>query len=91
MTGIQTMVVAIVAIVMFASIIKARYGYERGAGGRRSGRGGRGDELPGVGAAENERLRHELTELKQRLAVLERITVEKENSLERQIEALRDA
>jgi Na+/glutamate symporter len=36
------------------------------------------------------RLREELTMLKDRMAVLERITVEKENSLERQIEQLRD-
>ncbi len=36
------------------------------------------------------RLREEVARLKDRLAVLERITVEKENSLERQIESLRD-
>jgi transposase-like protein len=90
MTSTQIMVIAIVAIVMFASVIKARYGHGHGPAGR-SRRGGRGHELDAAGAAENERLRHELTELKQRLAVLERITVEKENSLERQIEALRDA
>ena len=36
------------------------------------------------------RLRDEVKALKERLAVLERITVEKENSLEREIEALRN-
>lgn len=36
------------------------------------------------------RLRDEVKQLKERLAVIERITIEKENSLERQIEQLRD-
>ena len=36
------------------------------------------------------RLREEVTELKERIKVLERITVEKENSLARQIEELRE-
>ena len=40
--------------------------------------------------AETQRLREEVKQLKERLAVLERITVEKENSLEREIERLRD-
>ncbi len=80
MTGTQIMVVLIVAIVMFASIVKSKHG-----GRRRASH----ETLPGDGA-ENARLREEVGELKKRLAVLERITVEKENSLERQIEALRD-
>jgi hypothetical protein len=42
------------------------------------------------GEAENRRLREELHELKERLKVLERITVDKENSLSREIESLRD-
>ncbi|HEX8215627.1 MAG TPA: hypothetical protein VF582_09190, partial [Allosphingosinicella sp.] len=70
------------AIVMVASIVKARYGYRHrptdGAG-----------EIQGD-SRENERLREEVTALKDRLAVLERITIEKENSLEREIEQLRD-
>jgi uncharacterized protein YlxW (UPF0749 family) len=37
-----------------------------------------------------DQLREEVRQLKERLAVLERITIEKENSLERQIESLRD-
>ena len=40
--------------------------------------------------AENLRLREEVKELKERLKVLERITVDKENSLAREIDSLRD-
>ena len=39
---------------------------------------------------ETARLREEVTMLKERLQVLERITVEKENSLAKEIESLRD-
>ena len=39
---------------------------------------------------ETKRLREEVADLKERIKVLERITVEKENSLARQIEELRD-
>jgi uncharacterized protein YlxW (UPF0749 family) len=41
-------------------------------------------------AGETKRLREEVADLKERIKVLERITVEKENSLARQIEELRD-
>ena len=77
------MVVLIVLIVMIASIIRTALG------GRRRGRIGE----HGVSAkeeAETIRLREEVKQLKDRLAVIERITVEKENSLEREIERLRD-
>lgn len=50
-------------------------------------RAGRERRLPDP---ESERLRDEVRQLKDRLAVLERITVEKESSLERQIESLRE-
>jgi len=43
-------------------------------------------EAPG----EADRLRDEVVTLRDRVAVLERITLEKENSLEREIEKLRD-
>jgi predicted alpha/beta-hydrolase family hydrolase len=76
-------IVAIVAIVMIASVFRARYGY------RRRGREGR-DEPPPAEAAENRRLREEVQSLRDRIAVLERITIEKESSLEREIEQLRD-
>jgi hypothetical protein len=39
---------------------------------------------------ETERLKEEVRTLQERLRVLERITVEKENSLSREIESLRD-
>ncbi len=83
MEGGQIMVVLIVAIVMVASIIRARYGYSRF--GRRIQSGPSPEEK-----AETLRLREEVKELKERLKVLERITVEKENSLSREIENLRD-
>jgi uncharacterized protein YlxW (UPF0749 family) len=51
-------------------------------------REGCGDDQPAQ--AENERLRDEVSQLKERLKVLERITVDKENSLSREIESLRD-
>jgi len=85
MNGGQITGVLIVAIVMIASIIKARYGYGR------FGRYGRhGPEVGPQEQAENLRLRDEVKELKERIKVLERITVEKENSLAKEIESLRD-
>lgn len=78
------MVVLIVGIVMLASVLRAKYGYSR-----RRGRGGEG-EISAQEHAETLRLREEVKQLKERLQVLERITVEKENSLSRQIEELRD-
>ena len=41
-------------------------------------------------SGETDRLREEVKTLQERIKVLERITVEKENSLSRQIEELRD-
>ena len=78
------MVVLIVFIVMTASVLRARYGYQR----RR-----RGGESSGISAqehAETLRLREEVKALKDRLHVLERIAVEKEDTLSREIEQLRD-
>jgi hypothetical protein len=83
MEGGQVMVVLIVAIVMIGSIIRAKYGYSRF--GRRIQSGSSPEER-----AETLRLRDEVKELKERIKVLERITVEKENSLSKQIEELRD-
>lgn len=78
MNGGEFMVVMIVAIVMIASIIKGRSKFEYRAEGE------------GSGNVENQRLRDEVQELKERIKVLERITVEKENSLAKEIESLRD-
>jgi uncharacterized protein YlxW (UPF0749 family) len=84
MEGGQIMVVTIVAIVMVASIIRAV------VGGSRRRRHGGDERLEAQTQAENQRLRDEVGELRERLKVLERITVEKENSLSREIESLRD-
>ncbi|MGN6057790.1 MAG: hypothetical protein ACTHOI_04320 [Sphingomicrobium sp.] len=79
------MIVLIVAVVMIASVARARYGY-----GRHGRFGRRNSEVDAQEHAENLRLRDEVSELKERIKVLERITVEKENSLSREIESLRD-
>jgi uncharacterized protein YlxW (UPF0749 family) len=86
MDGGQLMVVMIVAIVMVASIIRARV---RGPYRHRLNQCG-DDSQAGQAQVENQRLRDEVTQLKERIKVLERITVDKENSLSRQIEELRD-
>jgi uncharacterized protein YlxW (UPF0749 family) len=73
------MVAIIVVAVMIASVLRAKYGHGRG-----------GDADSPREQAENLRLREEVQQLKERLKVLERITVEKENSLAKEIDALRD-
>ena len=79
----ELMVVMIVAIVMIASIIKARI---RGSYHDRRMDG----PIDNQAQLENHRLRDEVSQLKERIKVLERITVDKENSLARQIDELRD-
>lgn len=76
------MVVLIVAIVMVASVLRARYGAHHRR--RRPG------EVEGQSDGETLRLREEVKQLKERLHVLERIATDKENSLSREIEELRD-
>jgi hypothetical protein len=76
------MVVAIVFIMAIATVVRARYGHRRDK---------QGSDLPVErDTGETRRMEAEMKQLKERLAVLERITVEKENSLEREIERLRD-
>ena len=75
------MVVLIVLIVTIGNIVRAKMGVRRNR---------RGEEVFAPDDAETRALRDEVKQLKERIQVLERITVEKENSLERQIEALRD-
>jgi hypothetical protein len=82
MDGGQIMAMVVVAIIMVGSIIKA--------GVRHSPRFHYHNEGDGQTKVENQRLRDEVQELKERIKVLERITVDKENSLARQIEELRD-
>ena len=74
------MVVIIVAIVSIAGILKAKYGVRRDR---------HGNEYH-VSDAEAGRLREEVKMLRDRVAVLERIATDKESSLEREIERLRD-
>jgi hypothetical protein len=71
------MVVLIVAIVMFAGVLRARY-----SGKRR--------DLASAQDPEALRLKEEVRSLKDRIAVLERIATDKESTLEREIERLRD-
>lgn len=78
--GRYEMIVAIVAIVMFASVLRARYGWHRS----------RRNEVERPDTGEALRLREEVKALKERIQVLERITTDRENTLSRQIEELRD-
>jgi len=73
------MVAIIVVAVMIASVLRAKYS-----------RKADDDALPRQDSGEALRLREEVKELKERIKVLERITVEKENSLAKQIDELRD-
>ena len=75
-------VLAVLLMVFVFSIIRHRMGIPV-----RSMRQMRGDP---ENSQETMRLREEVKELKERLKVLERITVEKENSLAKEIESLRD-
>ena len=72
-----SMVVLIVLIVMVATVLKARYRHH-------------GHVKPNRDDPETLRMREELKTLKERIAVLERIATDRENSLARQIEELRD-
>ena len=68
------MVVLIVAIVMIAKVMAARH-----------------QRAPDAALdAENRRLHDEVSELKERVKVLERIATDSSSTLERQIEELRD-
>jgi hypothetical protein len=82
------MVVGIVIVVTIGSIVRSMFGIRR----ERKGRDYRGRDRTGDDALVDEirRLRDEVKNLKERQAVIERITVEKENSLEREIDRLRD-
>ena len=75
------MVAIIVVSVMIASVLRARYGHRRR---------GEGHMISPQEQAETLRLKEEVKQLKDRLHVLERIAVDKEDTLTRQIEELRD-
>jgi hypothetical protein len=78
----QEFVLAILFMVFVFTIIRHKMGIPI-----RSMRQMRGDP---ENSQETLRLREEVRELKERLKVLERITVDKENSLAKEIESLRD-
>jgi|GraSoiStandDraft_13_1057314.scaffolds.fasta_scaffold1680983_2 hypothetical protein len=80
MDGGQITGIIIVAIVMLGVVLKSIF------------RGPRHPVIFNDGQAklENQRLREEVSDLKERLKVIERITVDKENSLAKEIESLRD-
>jgi uncharacterized protein YlxW (UPF0749 family) len=84
MSDSHIFVLMIIAIVMVGGIFKARFRYEHKYRGRSS------DDESRTALAEADRLREEVKQLKERLHVLERITVEKEGSLEREFARLRD-
>ncbi|HXH52978.1 MAG TPA: hypothetical protein VNH53_06070 [Sphingomicrobium sp.] len=75
-----SMVVGIVFIVMVASVIRAWLHSRRPVEG----------SVSPEERAETMRLRDEVKQLKERIHVLERIATDRENSLSRQIEELRD-
>ena len=75
------MVVAIVAIVTWGKVNRARHGVIEDMMGNETLARPDGDAA---------QLRDEVRALKERIATLERITVERENSLARQIDDLRD-
>lgn len=70
------MVVLIVAIVMIAGVVRARHHQALADSPEER--------------AETQRLKDEVTQLKARIAVLERIATDANSSLEREIEQLRD-
>jgi hypothetical protein len=80
------MVLGIILIVTIGNVLKARYGIRRNR---------QGDEYSvrddAATAAENMRLREEMSQLKQRIQVLERVVTDNEGSLrlDREIESLR--
>lgn len=86
--GWAEMVVAIVVIVTIGRVLQARYGVVHTKSGEHVHF--RDD---GMAQAENRRLNEELRAMKERLAVLERLATENNDSgarLDREIEKLRD-
>lgn len=77
------MVVAIVAIVMIAGVIRARLGIVRTHRGERFV-----DRQQST--AEAERLREEVRGLKERVAVLERLVTDQSSALDREFEKLKN-
>ena len=74
------MVAIIVVTVMIASVLRAKYSHRRH----------REVESDPAEKVETLRLKDEVKQLKERIHVLERIATDKESTLSRQIEELRD-
>ncbi|MFZ4747713.1 MAG: hypothetical protein ACOYLK_12600 [Sphingomonas sp.] len=76
------MVVMIVAIVMIASVVRARYGVTRDK---------HGNEVLNRPDPESGRMKQEIAQLKERIAVLERLATDDNGArqLDREIEKLR--
>jgi ATP-dependent helicase/DNAse subunit B len=72
-------VITLLLVVFAFSLLKRRMDFRH-----------RGERPALEDSGETMRLRDEVKELKERIKVLERITVDKENSVARQIEELRD-
>ena len=95
MSGGQIFVLCIVAMAMFAGVIKTSIRARHGLTGLEGLKGGRRrlrDELGRENAylaAENERLKGSVTRLEERIAVLERIATDTPNRLSAEIEKLR--
>ena len=82
------MVVAIILIVTIGKVFTARYRHEKGGDA-----GATFSPATAASEAENQRLREELKSMKERLAVLERLATDSNDSgarLDREIERLRD-
>lgn len=75
------MVAIIVVSVMIATVLKAKYSHRNRDDSTRASPQEQAETL---------RLRDEVKQLKERIHVLERIAVEKEDTLSRQIDQLRD-
>lgn len=87
-------ILAIIMIVTIGGIIRAKMGLPSRRARRDQERLGLGDFDRGQSTprddADSIRLREEVKYLKERVQTLERITVDKENSLAREIDSLRD-
>lgn len=79
------MIVAIVAIVCVAGVLRAKCGMIGGHGRRRD----RQDPAAAYQNPEADRLREEVKALKERVAVLERLATDSSSALDREFELLR--
>ncbi len=81
------MVVAIIVVVTIGSVLRAKYGIRKSRDGAEYSV--RDDA---AATAENHRLKHEVSSLKERIQVLERVVTDNEGSLrlDREIEKLRE-